>query len=30
MSPPDEPIAFLRVEITKWDRVVREANIRVE
>jgi hypothetical protein len=30
MSPPDEFVAFLRAEIAKWARVVREANIKIE
>jgi hypothetical protein len=30
MSPPDEFIAFVRAEIAKWARVVRETNIEVE
>jgi tripartite-type tricarboxylate transporter receptor subunit TctC len=30
MSPPDEFVAFVRAEIAKWARVVREANIKVE
>jgi tripartite-type tricarboxylate transporter receptor subunit TctC len=30
MSPPDEFVVFLRAEIAKWSKVVREANIRIE
>lgn len=30
MSPPEEFTGFLRGEIAKWTRVVREANIRIE
>jgi tripartite-type tricarboxylate transporter receptor subunit TctC len=30
MSPPDEFASFLRAEISKWSRVVREANIKAE
>jgi tripartite-type tricarboxylate transporter receptor subunit TctC len=30
MSPPEEFTAFLRAEIAKWTKVVRDANIRIE
>jgi tripartite-type tricarboxylate transporter receptor subunit TctC len=30
MSPPDEFVAFLRAEIAKWTKVVKESNIRIE
>jgi tripartite-type tricarboxylate transporter receptor subunit TctC len=30
MSPPEEFTGFIRAEITKWTKVVREANIRIE
>lgn len=30
MSPPEEFTGFLRAEIAKWTKVVREANIRIE
>jgi tripartite-type tricarboxylate transporter receptor subunit TctC len=30
MSPPEEFTGFIRTEIAKWTKVVREANIRIE
>jgi tripartite-type tricarboxylate transporter receptor subunit TctC len=30
MSPPEEFTAFIRAEIAKWTKVVKEANIRIE
>lgn len=30
MSPPEDFVAFLRVEIAKWTQLVRESNIRIE
>lgn len=30
MSPPEEFTGFIRAEIAKWTKVVREANIRIE
>jgi tripartite-type tricarboxylate transporter receptor subunit TctC len=30
MSPPEEFTGFIRGEIAKWAKVVREANIRIE
>jgi tripartite-type tricarboxylate transporter receptor subunit TctC len=30
MSPPEEFIVFLRAEIAKWTKVVKEANLRIE
>lgn len=30
MSPPEEFVVFLRGEVAKWTRVVREANIRID
>ena len=30
MSPPEEFVVFLRGEIAKWTKVVREANLRIE
>ena len=30
MSPPDEFVAFLRAEIAKWTKLVKESNIRIE
>jgi len=30
MSPPEEFTGFIRAEITKWTKVVKEANIRIE
>jgi tripartite-type tricarboxylate transporter receptor subunit TctC len=30
MSPPEEFTGFIRAEIAKWTKVVREANLRIE
>jgi len=30
MSTPEEFVIFLRGEIAKWTKVVREANLRIE
>jgi tripartite-type tricarboxylate transporter receptor subunit TctC len=30
MSPPDEFVVFLRAEIAKWAKVIKEANIKIE
>ena len=30
MSPPGEFVVFLRAEIAKWAKVIREANLRIE
>ena len=30
MSPPEEFTAFIRAEIAKWTKVVKEANLRIE
>ena len=30
MSPPEDFVVFLRGEIAKWTKVVREANLRLE
>ncbi len=30
MSPPEEFVAFIRAEIAKWTKVVKEANLRIE
>ena len=30
MSPPEEFVAFLRAEVAKWSKVVKEANVRIE
>ncbi len=30
MSPPDEFAAFVRAEIAKWSKLVKDANIRIE
>jgi len=30
MSTPDEFVPFLRAEIAKWTKLVRESNIRIE
>jgi len=30
MSPPEEFVAFIRAEIAKWTKVVKEAGIRIE
>jgi tripartite-type tricarboxylate transporter receptor subunit TctC len=30
MSPPDEFVAFLKSEMAKWGKVVREANIKFD
>jgi len=30
MSPPEEFVVFLRREIVKWTKLVREANLRIE
>jgi tripartite-type tricarboxylate transporter receptor subunit TctC len=30
MSAPEEFVAFLRGEIAKWTKVVKEANIRID
>jgi len=29
-STPEEFVSFLRAEIAKWSKVVKEANIRIE
>ena len=29
-ATPEEFVSFLRAEIAKWSRVVKEANIRIE
>ena len=30
MSTPEEFVGFIRAEVAKWTKVVREANIKVE
>lgn len=30
MSPPEEFVAFIRTEVAKWTKVVKEANVRIE
>lgn len=30
MSPPEEFVVFLRAEIAKWTKVVRDANLKIE
>ncbi len=30
MSTPEEFIVFLRAEIAKWTKVVKEANLKIE
>jgi tripartite-type tricarboxylate transporter receptor subunit TctC len=30
MSSPEDFVVFLRGEIAKWTKVVREANLRIE
>ena len=30
MSPPEEFTAFLRAEVAKWTKVVKQANVRIE
>jgi tripartite-type tricarboxylate transporter receptor subunit TctC len=30
MSSPEEFIAFLRTEIAKWTKLVKDSNIRIE
>ena len=30
MSPPEEFVAFIRAEVAKWTKVVKEANVRIE
>jgi tripartite-type tricarboxylate transporter receptor subunit TctC len=30
MSPPEDFVAFLRTEVAKWTKVVKEAGLRIE